>query len=656
MKKMSFRMKLQLILLATSGVSLAVLFLIASQSAKAFRAGKESQVKVAADALIDKIDRNLFERYGDVQAYALSEPARSGNLERITAFMNDMMPTYSPIYDLMIVTNAKGKVIAVSTVDKDNKPVKTESLLGTDYSHTAWFKAAINNEIKPGLSFVEDLHVDHDVARVLGSSGRVMNFSAPIRDKITGEVIGVWSNRMSWANVVEAISKEEAEKVKNDLIVASFPYIVDAKGLFLVHPQGTAFELQKSYVRDAKAPAVMELQASMPEFSGQVLEAASPSKGYSSYPGRGWTAMLQVPAQDAQTDHNRRMGLLAILLVLGVNVFGHVVIRRISRSFELAVGRMASESTKVKAAANEISTASQELSETTTEQAAAIEETAASMEEMTSMLGQTTQHASQCMTVAESGQQEALKGKQVINKMSVAMEEIQSANTKLDRLVGLIEDIKNKTRVINDIVFETRLLSFNASIEAARAGVHGKGFAVVAEEVGKLASMSGKAADEIHNLLDSSAQEVATVVKGTQERVNLGKSISQDCEVAFGSMGETMEKVSEAIRMINAAAKEQESGVKQTNRAMSEMDKVTQSNSKGAETLADQANKLYEGSASLDHEIQWIRDTIFGEESDEGKLAPAKKQVKLTPVEDRTVVSIEEKKISRSDDRWKSAS
>jgi methyl-accepting chemotaxis protein len=215
--------------------------------------------------------------------------------------------------------------------------------------------------------------------------------------------------------------------------------------------------------------------------------------------------------------------------------------------------------------------------------------------------------------------------------------------------------------VINDIVFETRLLSFNASIEAARAGAHGKGFAVVAEEVGKLASMSGKAADEIHTLLDSSSQEVVQVVKSTQERVNLGKGISHECEVAFGSMGSTMEKICDAVRGITAAAREQESGVKQTNSAMSEMDKITHLNSKGAENLAEQANKLYAGSASLDGMIQLISETMFGESAVGAAEAKASREAsgaKVIPLQAPEASATEEsgaRAVSRSDSRWKNS-
>lgn len=84
------------------------------------------------------------------------------------------------------------------------------------------------------------------------------------------------------------------------------------------------------------------------------------------------------------------------------------------------------------------------------------------------------------------------------------VKEIERNNTELTKITNMISEINEKTQVINDIVFQTKLLSFNASVEVVRAGEHGKGFAVVAEEVGNLASMSGKASLDISEMLETS--------------------------------------------------------------------------------------------------------------------------------------------------------
>lgn len=663
--QLSFRMRLQLILLTVSLAAIGLLAVTSYQSATAFRVGKETQLRISVEGMMDKIDRNLFERYGDAQAFALSEAARSGNPSRITEFINDMMTTYAPVYDLMMVVDHSGKVVAVSTKSKGDKPLDSRILLGTDVSKTAWFKAAVSGKIKPGTTFVENLYIDESVAEIAGTSGKVMSFSAPIVDKSDGRVLGVWSNRMSWADVVEAIAKEEAAKIKSKEIASSFPYIVDSRGNYLLTPDGQDFDSLKPYpVATLKAarirnPDVRVLDLATTEFGGRVLEAIMPSKGYASYPGKAWTAILQIPEYDRQTEFNRNLIIFGLILIALANIMAFMVIRRMSGSFETVVRRMTAESGTVRLAADHISSASQQLSESTSEQAAAIEETAASMEEITSMVVQTTQNAGHCKAVSEEGQIEAKKGKEVIAKMATAMEDIKASNSQLDQLVEMIDVIRKKTEIINDIVNETRLLSFNASIEAARAGVHGKGFAVVAEEVGKLAGISGKAADEIRDLLDSSASEVSHVVKSTQERVLQGQNISEECKVAFAKMDNSLERVNDLIATIAVAAKEQEAGVKQTNRAISEMDKVTQNNSRGAEVLAAQAETLFSGAQSLNGSIDHIRLVVVGHtKAEDVKVSEslATKAKGEHPAVQHGDSGGDSVKLGRGDSRWKSAS
>src|SRR5712691_1451568 len=120
-----------------------------------------SRLEDVAFGASDKLDRNLFERYGDVQAFALSDPAKSLDPARVSAWMDTMMGAYAPIYKLMLVADARGRIIAVNTVDLDGKVLTgSQTLLGRDVSSDAWFKQALAGQINTGESFVEDLHHD----------------------------------------------------------------------------------------------------------------------------------------------------------------------------------------------------------------------------------------------------------------------------------------------------------------------------------------------------------------------------------------------------------------------------------------------------------------------------------------------------------------
>jgi methyl-accepting chemotaxis protein len=234
------------------------------------------------------------------------------------------------------------------------------------------------------------------------------------------------------------------------------------------------------------------------------------------------------------------------------------------------------------------------------------------MEEMGAMIAQTSQNAEQTATETGESLVDAANGKLVVGKMVGSMKDIASSNNRLQSIAKVIEDIKNKTKIINDIAFETRLLAFNASIEAARAGAHGRGFAVVAEEVGKLANVSGKAADEVRTLLEDSVAQVGQIIEETKRKVDDGERNTQACETAFVKMESSFARISHGIQRIAAATKEQESGVKQANRAISEMEKVTHANSRNAEKLSSQSSHLKSAATGLLENAVEMQMLVFG--------------------------------------------
>jgi len=311
------------------------------------------------------------------------------------------------------------------------------------------------------------------------------------------------------------------------------------------------------------------------------------------------------------------VSILSVVFALLASLGTVVLMRGITEKLSRAARSLKKSYELMDSTAHSVELSSTQLASSTTEEASSIAQTAAAMEEITATIAKTVQNVSTTLDVAEEGQQEANRGRDVVGKMLLAMNEIQSSNAKLEKMIKLIEEIKDKTRVINDIVFETRLLSFNASIEAARAGSQGRGFAVVAEEVGNLAIVSGKAADEIRVLLESSTSEVNEIVRGTQERINQGRSRAEECQNAFSSMGESLSRVCQYVRGISSAAQEQESGVKQINRTIGQLDTVTQSNASEAEGLNFQASDLSREALRMGKSVTQLNQTVFGIHLDE---------------------------------------
>lgn len=663
-KHWSLKTKLFTLIGFISFASIAFLFTLAFISTKAIREGNEDLIKSTASSLMDKIDRNLFERYGDVQAFALSEPARSGNAERITAFMYDMMGAYAPIYDIMMVVNAAGRVIAVNNVDKTGKPLVSEGLLGKDYSSELWFKVAMSGDIKPGMSFVQDLHFDDDVAKTLKNSGKVMSFTAPIRGA-NGAVIGVWTNRVSWPDVIEAIAKEESDKIKNESIKEVFTYIVDKNGTYMLHPL-PEFELKKKMddfaFLDKENAKIRHIDLKLANFSDQVTEVTAPSRGYATYPSQGWQTIMQVPDADPDAFINLVIICVSIALMCLVSLIAYLVIRQSTKTLDEVNNRLNIEALGMRETAISISQSSQTLAEATTEQAAALQETAASIEEINAMVKKSSENAERSRQVAIVSQDVASKGKETVKEMMSSMEainesnsnimaQIEDGNQKISAITSVITEIANKTKVINEIVFQTKLLSFNASVEAARAGEHGKGFAVVAEEVGNLAQMSGNAAKEISDMLNESILKVESIVKETNTnverliavgkvKVEAGARIARQCGVVLEEVVQNVSDVSAMVGEISVATQEQTQGVAEITKAMNQLDQVTHENASTSQQSAQSSDKLSAQADAVFSVVSTLQAVVSGAAKAQAVLK-TKSQDALSHLETATTASAE---------------
>ncbi|MGE4131924.1 MAG: methyl-accepting chemotaxis protein [Bdellovibrionales bacterium] len=240
----------------------------------------------------------------------------------------------------------------------------------------------------------------------------------------------------------------------------------------------------------------------------------------------------------------------------------------------------------------DLKSASEYLSSASGEQSAAVQETVASIAQIRSMLGQTAKHVREVQNLSAMVNDKTNDGSQIMNRMEAAVVAIEQTNTQLQNFEEIIRAIREKTQIINDIVFKTQLLSFNASIEAARAGQYGRGFAVVAEEVGKLALMSGAASREIEQLLFDSENRVTKIVDLVGQRVKDGKDVSGEALKRFGEIAKQIGQIADKVKQVGEATLEQEGGVEQTARAMDQMDETALHNRKSAEQMSDVAERV----------------------------------------------------------------
>jgi methyl-accepting chemotaxis protein len=244
------------------------------------------------------------------------------------------------------------------------------------------------------------------------------------------------------------------------------------------------------------------------------------------------------------------------------------------------VSQIRSASSSITSAAGEISQGNTDLSQRTEEQASSLEETAASIEELTSTVKQNADNAREASQLAVSAREQAAKGGDVVQNAVVAMGAINESSKKIADIIG----------VIDEIAFQTNLLALNAAVEAARAGEQGRGFAVVASEVRNLAQRSAGAAKEIKTLINDSVR-----------KVDEGSKLVNASGLTLTEIVTSVRRVADIIAEIAAASAEQSSGIDQVNRAVGQMDQVTQQNAAlveeaaaAAESLDDQARALLE--------------------------------------------------------------
>lgn len=254
-------------------------------------------------------------------------------------------------------------------------------------------------------------------------------------------------------------------------------------------------------------------------------------------------------------------------------------------------------------ASTQIAAGNQDLSSRTEQQASSLEETASSMEELTSTVRQNGDNAVQANRLAISASDVAVKGGAVVTEVVQTMGSINESSRKIVDIIS----------VIDGIAFQTNILALNAAVEAARAGEQGRGFAVVASEVRTLAQRSASAAREIKVLIDDSVEKVAT-----------GSRLVDQAGATMDEIVASIRRVTDIMAEITAATHEQVDGIEQINRAVVDMDSVTQQNA----ALVEQAAAAAE---SLQNQAKTLVDVVSRFHTGDGMMAAPALPMPVSP-------------------------
>ena len=365
-RRVSLAVKCAAVLVLFAAVPLVVVVLLTQASLGTLEEQGLADAQAKARIIGDRIDRSLFERYGDVQAFGLNAVIQDRELwyqsqSPIVDAMNQYVATYG-IYSLTVLADLEGRVIAVNSMDARGQNIGTSFLFGQSVASEPWFQAASRGEsttstrfTQPGSdvssgTFMEDVHVDSLVRRAYPSAdARTLGFSAPVRDP-EGNIIAVWSNRAKFSLVEEIVASSVGEQAAAGF--ESFEvFLVGSGGLILSGWNNGALVDDPSVVlRDSLSDfglAEIEDAASAGESLGLVagdhLAGTMPLVGALGYPGTQWSVVTRVATAEAMSNVVAIQAILitttlialAILSILGF-VLARLAIRPVIAMSQVA--------------------------------------------------------------------------------------------------------------------------------------------------------------------------------------------------------------------------------------------------------------------------------------------------------------------------------
>jgi methyl-accepting chemotaxis protein len=412
-------------------------------------------------------------------------------------------------------------------------------------------------------------------------AGKV-NVGSAIKSRATGNPVVVVASPVygkdgEFVGAVGAILSinfigERIQTVKVGL--TGYPWVIDKSGLFVSHPKKENILELNAAKLDGMKEITDRMIARLAGIEHYTFQGVKKIAGFAPIDHTTWSVAITQDETEYQAEaHTIRNVILIVglvfltLAIVAVTFFARSITVPVTRS----VHHLNDSADQVAAAAGQVSSASQSLAEGASEQAASIEETSSSLEEMSSMTKHNADNASTADMLMKDSRQMVERANGSMTELTKSMDEITKASEETSKII----------KTIDEIAFQTNLLALNAAVEAARAGEAGAGFAVVANEVRNLAMRAAEA-----------AKNTSVLIEGTVKKVKEGSDLVSRTNEAFSGVSKSAAKVADLVSEIAAASGEQAQGIDQINKAVAEMDKVTQQNAANAEESASASEEM----------------------------------------------------------------
>lgn len=569
----------------------------------------------SVENLNHQITAQYYERYGDVQSFAINPIIKYNLSNQLTETLNKYVENYG-IYDLIIITDLNGKLIGSNSKSATGTYLKFEGVTPPDFSKEDWFlDLKSNKEIKDNEnlltgSIVKNPKYENWIEKLYNEKRFTNVFATVIRNEKNEPIryIANYAN-FQWLNFE---LKSYSQNLKNNGYNSAEISVINEEGKNFVQFKESINKNEEFKFNQFSTSNNILNEKLKTEKSG-VFEDYN-KKEYLSFiklngdkfsEGLNWSLSITLPQSEVLGSLQSNISwyyisLFTCLIIL--TLFSYYFSNIISKEISLLILKINNSVKSAKESEVILNESNHKILKISEDQTRMTQLSVSAIAEIGSMIIQTNDSTKVALDSTNEVYDRSITGREIMGKMTESMAAIEDSNQSLQEIANIISNISEKTNVINDIVFKTQLLSFNASIEAARAGQYGKGFAVVAEEVGNLAQMSGIASNEISSLILDSEKKVQNTLEHIRKRVKEGKIVSDEASLAFNGIVQNVENIQNQVKSIFEASAQQEIGIQQSQSAMTTLEE----NSLSLKTTAESLNSVIQTSNQNNDELLYI--------------------------------------------------